>query len=167
VLLVARPGMPDARFRQTVVLATQTADGETVGVVLNRPSGRSLSEYMPGASAGENAEGVYEGGPVLPQTLVAVFVSADTPAAPAFHVLRSVYMSMHPANVHALVENRDRRVRLYAGFSAWRPGQLAAEVASEAWYLVAAREDLLFREDTSGLWRKLVHQASGRSTSWD
>lgn len=166
VLLVARPDMPDARFREAVILATQTADGETVGVVLNRPGERALSELMPGPSAGDYADGVYYGGPVLPQTLVAVFVSPEPPAAPAFHVLRGVYMSMHPANVYPLVEQRDQRFRLYAGFSGWRPGQLAAEVAAGGWYLVAAREDLLFRRDTSGLWRELVHQASGRRTQW-
>lgn len=166
VLLVARPDMPDPRFREAVVLATQTPDGETVGVMLNKPGERKLSELMPGPSAGDYADGVYYGGPVLPQTLVAVFASPEPPAAPAFRVLRGVYMSMHPANVYPLVEQRDRRFRLYAGFSGWRPGQLAAEVAAGGWYLVAAREDLLFRRDTSGLWRELVHQASGRRTRW-
>jgi len=167
VLLVARPDMPDPRFREAVVLATQTPDGETVGVMLNKPSERKLSELMPGPSVGDYADGVYYGGPVLPQTLVAVFVSPEPPAASAFHVMRGVYMSMHPANVYPLVEQRDRRFRLYAGFSGWRPGQLAAEVAAGGWYLVAAREDLLFRRDTSGLWRELVHQASGRRTHWE
>jgi putative transcriptional regulator len=164
VLLVARPDMPDTRFREAVVLATQTPDGETVGVMLNKPSARKLSELLPGPSVEDHADGIFAGGPVLPQTLVAVFASPEPPAAPAFQVLRGVYMSMHPANVYPLVAQRDRRFRLYAGFSGWRPGQLAAEVAAGGWYLVAAREDLLFRADTSGLWRELVHQASGRRT---
>ncbi len=37
VLLVAKPGMLDPNFRETVVLATQSSDASTVGVILNRP----------------------------------------------------------------------------------------------------------------------------------
>ena len=37
-LLVARPGLLDPNFRQTVVLVTQRPDGSTVGVILNRPT---------------------------------------------------------------------------------------------------------------------------------
>ena len=54
VLLVAKPGLTDPNFRETVVLVTQTPDAQTVGVILNRPTERKLS--------GEN---VFFGGPVL------------------------------------------------------------------------------------------------------
>jgi putative AlgH/UPF0301 family transcriptional regulator len=40
VLLVAKPGMADPNFRETVVLVTQAPDASTVGVILNRPTAR-------------------------------------------------------------------------------------------------------------------------------
>ncbi len=55
VLLVAKPDMADPRFRETVVLVTQTPDGHTVGVILNRPLEASLSDYLRHPRAGEYA----------------------------------------------------------------------------------------------------------------
>ena len=43
VLLVAKPGLTEPNFRETVVLVTQTPDAQTVGVILNRPTERKLS----------------------------------------------------------------------------------------------------------------------------
>ena len=37
VFLIARPGLLDPNFSQTVVLVTQTPDDHTLGVILNRP----------------------------------------------------------------------------------------------------------------------------------
>jgi len=166
VLLVAAPGMPDVRFREAVVLVTQTPDGNTVGVIVNRPGERRLTELMPGPHAERYAEPVFVGGPVLPDTLVALFQSPEPPAAPAFHVLRGVYLSMHPANVYPLVAQEDQRFRLYAGFSGWKPGQLADEIAAGAWSIAAPSEEIVFRKDTRGLWRELARPAEGQRTGW-
>jgi len=47
LLLVAKPGLLDPNFRQTVVLVTQTPDSQTVGVILNRPTQLKLSQLLP------------------------------------------------------------------------------------------------------------------------
>ena len=56
------------------------------------------------------------------------------------------------------------RYRLYAGFSAWMPQQLAQELERDAWYVLPAEEALLFREDMDGLWEELVAKATGPRT---
>jgi hypothetical protein len=38
ILLVAKPGLLDPNFRETVVLVTRAADAQTIGVILNRPT---------------------------------------------------------------------------------------------------------------------------------
>src|SRR5882762_936457 len=110
VLLVAKPSLTDPNFRQTVVLVTQTPDAQTVGVILNRPTERKLSD-----------ETVYFGGPVLRETLVALFQSREQPETPAFHVLQGVYLTMQPETIERLSARRALRFLLYAGFS--RPAQ--------------------------------------------
>src|SRR6266571_722990 len=47
VFLIARPGMPDPNFRETVVLVAQEEGAEATGVVVNRPTNRSLAELLP------------------------------------------------------------------------------------------------------------------------
>src|SRR5262249_36612993 len=118
VLLVARSGLPDPNFSETVVLVSQTREGETVGVILNRPTARKH----------DNGEPLYFGGPVMREVVVALFRAERSPPASAFHVLRGVYLSMHPANIDALAARPGRGHRFYAGFSGWAPGQLEAEI---------------------------------------
>jgi putative transcriptional regulator len=71
---------------------------------------------------------------------------------------------MHPANIEALLARPGARVRLYAGFSGWAPEQLERELDSGSWYVMRAKEELLFRRDTSTLWDELVEQARGART---
>ncbi len=154
VLLIARPELSDPNFRETVVLVTQTPDSSTVGVILNRPT--AMKHEATGAP-------LYEGGPVMRPVTVALFRSATTPAAPAFQVLKGVYLSMHPESVEKLAP-RSARFRLFAGFSGWAPGQLEAEIARDGWHVLPASEELVFREDISGLWRELLGRARSKKT---
>ena len=41
LFLIARPGMPDPNFRESVVLVVQSQGGEATGVIINRPTDRS------------------------------------------------------------------------------------------------------------------------------
>ncbi len=162
VLLVAKPGLADPNFSETVVLVTRTPDAQTVGVILNRPTELKLSELWRGSANTANySDAVFFGGPVMRRTVIAVFRSPEPPAAPAFPVLKDVYLSMHPGNIEPLLASRGRAYRLYAGFSGWAPRQLESELERDGWYVVAAREELLFRKDTASLWQELVDQVSG------
>lgn len=149
VLLVAKPGMPDPTFREAVVLASQTEDSSTVGVILNRPTPRKHEE---------TGEPLWSGGPVMQQVLVALFRSAEPPTAPAFHLLKGIYLTMHPENFARFRNSR----RLYMGFSGWAPGQLETELARDSWFVLPASAEILFRTDTTGMWEELVQKARGR-----
>lgn len=154
MLLVAKPELTDPNFRETVVLVTQTPDWSTVGVILNRPT-----------AAKHEATGqvLHEGGPVMQGVTLALFRSQTPPKAAAFRVLPHVYLSMHPENVEKLAP-RAARYRLFTGFSGWAPGQLQSEIARDGWHLLPASEALLFRQDTSGMWRELLDTARRKKT---
>jgi putative transcriptional regulator len=93
-----------------------------------------------------------------------VFRSTQPPEAPAFHVLRGVYLTMHPANLDKLLSGEARDYRLYSGFSGWAPGQLESELQRDSWFVLPATENLLFRADTNGMWEVLLEQARGGRT---
>jgi len=149
VLLVAKPEMLDPTFRETVILASQAEDSSTVGVILNRPTQRKHQD---------TGEPLWFGGPVMQQVVVALFRSAEPPTAPAFHVLRGIYLTMHPENLERARNSR----RLYMGFSGWAPGQLETELARDSWFVLPASAEILFRTDTTGMWEELVRKARGR-----
>jgi len=160
VLLVAKPSLTDRNFSQTVVLVTQTEDGGTVGVIINRPTTLKLSQFLSEElPTGNYREPVYFGGPVMLKALVSVFRSEAPPAAPAFHVLKDVYLTMHPDNIERLLKDATARYRIYAGFSGWIPRQLESEMMRDGWYFLPADEATIFREKTDGLWEELVELA--------
>ncbi|MSP96251.1 MAG: YqgE/AlgH family protein [Betaproteobacteria bacterium] len=168
IFLIAKPDLTDSNFRQTVVLVTQGQDHSTVGVIINRPSTLKLAEILGNdVETGRYRHPVFLGGPVIGQTLVAVFQSDTPPPAPAFHVLRTLYMSMHPENVRHLLASAGRRYRLYAGFSGWAPRQLESEFDREGWFVLPVDEEMVFRDDTSGLWEELVNRAQALRTRFD
>jgi putative transcriptional regulator len=152
LLLIAKPSLVDPNFRETVVLVTQTPDASTVGVILNRPTP---------ARGEKRGETLYFGGPVMPQVSVALFASERTPAAPAFHVIRGVYLSMHPGNLDSLPSQAGQRYRLFQGFSAWAPGQLERELELDGWFVMPASAEIVFRADTRDMWRELLEKVRG------
>lgn len=157
VLLVAKPGLIDPNFRETVVLVTQAADSSTVGVILNRPTARKHEK---------TGEVLYFGGPVMREVVVALYRAERPPEAAAFHVLKDVYLTMHPQNIERLLAKgpgrSPRPYRLFVGFSGWAPGQLESELAADGWYVLPAKAEFVFRKNPSGMWDELVRKARGR-----
>jgi len=165
ILLLAKPELADPNFRHSVVLVTRAAEGQTLGVILNRPSDIEPASIVPrGATSDNYDDAVYFGGPVMPDVAVALFRSASTPPA-SLPVLDGVYLTMNPDNVAALLDDEDAEYRLYAGFSAWARGQLEREIALGSWYVLPADEDTVLREDTAGLWEELIERASAKKAS--
>jgi putative transcriptional regulator len=168
IVLIAKPGLPDPNFSETVVLVTHTDDGNPVGVILNRPTTRKLAEVAPRMRGAKDfSEPLYSGGPVMREVLIALFRAETPPAEAAFQVLPGAYLTMHPATIEALIAERRGALRLYAGFSGWAPPQLEAEIESGSWYVLRASDALAFRRDTAGMWAELVAQASGARTARD
>ena len=168
VLLVAKPGLPDPNFSETVVLVTRGEEGSTVGVILNRPQARTLNDIAPQFRGAENfTQPVHAGGPVMREVIVALFRAETPPAEAAFHVLPQAYLSMHPAVIERLLASPPPQMRLYAGFSGWAPSQLEAEIAEGGWYVLPASEAIAFRRDTRELWSELVARAGGARAATD
>lgn len=160
VLLVAKPSLTDPNFSKTVVLVTQTEDGGTVGVIINRTTTLRLSQFLSEEfPIGNYREPIFFGGPVMRNVLVSLFRSETPPAAPAFHVLKDVYLTMHPDNIERLLKDPAARYRIYAGFSGWIPRQLESEMMRDGWYFLPADEATIFRAKTDDLWEELVEQA--------
>jgi putative transcriptional regulator len=131
-----------------------------VGVIVNRPTTLKLQEFLSEEFNTRNyRDPVYIGGPVMRQALVVLFRSEKPPAAPAFHVLKQVYLTMHPDNIERLLEDKSARYRIYAGFSGWAPNQLESEVMRDGWYFLEADEATVLRENTEGMWEELLERA--------
>jgi putative transcriptional regulator len=156
--LVAEPEMRDPNFRETVVLVTETRDAQATGVIINRPTDRSFADLLPGERFKRFTDPIFFGGPVQLSSMFALFMADRTPGS-ALAMLPGLYLALNPDTVYALVSAPPDRVRFFAGYSGWRPGQLRAELESGAWLTVDADAETVFRKDTSTLWRDMVRRS--------
>lgn len=160
VLLVASPGLRDADYRQSVVLAVPIENDRHLGVIINRPTRRALSSLFPDHQPSKRvSEPVYFGGPMSRGALVAVVKTEKDPGRGAINLTRDMYLAMTVNVVDRIIEDTPNDARYYVGYIVWRPGELRAEVDRKLWHVANASHDVVFRKDTSGLWDELSRVA--------
>ena len=167
VLLVAKPGLLDPNFRETVVLITQPVPGGgPLGVILNRPTEARLSEAWPDAGAvPEQFDFLYAGGPVA-RSRVIFLVRSNERVENGLRVLDDVYLSGDPGLLKQIVaaEVKVKSLRAYAGYAGWGSRQLQAEIAQGGWFMIPADADIIFAADTETMWAALIRKITLRST---
>ena len=164
-VLVAKPHLLDPNFRETVVVVAEAPNGAAVGVVINRPSTKSLAQILPGnAMLARFTEPLFFGGPVEPVGLHAVF-RADEPPGEALRINGDLWLALNPATVEQLMKNPPEKLRFFTGYSGWAPGQLGSELVRGDWWVLEADPDVAFRADPSTLWEELARRARAVTAS--
>jgi putative transcriptional regulator len=160
LFLVARPGLPDPNFSESVVLVAQQEGGDTAGVIINRPTDRSLASILPGESFRRYTEPVFFGGPVMSQGLVAIY-RAPKRVGDSITLLPGVFLALQASTLDELLHSPPQSIRFYSGLSGWAPGQLEAEIERGDWLVLDADADTVFTRDSDavGLWSRLVRRA--------
>jgi putative transcriptional regulator len=160
VTLVATPRLIDPDYRGTVLLAVPVENNRHVGVIINRPTGRSLSSLFPEhAPSKQVRDPVYFGGPMLRQAVFAVVHINHTPGPGSIQMMKELFLATQGAVVDHIIEDTPNEARYYVGYVAWRPGELRQEVDRGLWYVLDADADLVFRKDPASLWEELIRRA--------
>jgi putative transcriptional regulator len=152
-LLIASPAISDV-FHRSVILMVEHSEEGAFGLVLNQPSEATVGELLDGelGEAIDPANVIHVGGPVQPGAVTAIGEHAD-PSLASTLVVGTV-------GVIDLDEPPDlARVRIFAGYAGWGPGQLEAELESEAWIVEPAHPDDPFAE--GDLWSRVLARKGG------
>jgi putative transcriptional regulator len=162
-LLVATPELEDPNFFRTVVLVLDHTEEGALGVVLNRPSAASLAEPLPEwAPLAPEPAVVFVGGPVQPEAAIGLGRRAGSGDpdgfAELFGELGTVDLERSPDAVAPPVD----RVRIFAGYSGWGPGQLEDELAADGWFVVEVDSTDLWSEAPSNMWRAVLRRQRGQ-----
>ena len=160
MMLVAHPSLRDLDYRQTVLLAAPAPNGGHVGVILNRPTRRSLGSLFPEHEPSKKVvEPVYYGGPMSRGALVALVKGDSPPGAPGtVTLMKNLYLAFRANHIDQVIESRPNEARYYVGYVVWRPGELKSELDRGLWSVLNADMDTVFRKDTDNLWEEMLQQ---------
>jgi putative transcriptional regulator len=145
-------------FQHTVILiCSHDAEG-AFGLVLNRTTGKTIGDAL----VADLPEALKEsplllGGPVQPTALS--FLHTDN-FLPDANVLPNLQLDH---SLDELVEisssfSPTQKVKLFAGYAGWSPGQLEGELKRKSWLTHPASLELVFDTDPQQLWQTVLHQ---------
>ncbi|NIP87427.1 MAG: YqgE/AlgH family protein [Planctomycetales bacterium] len=151
-LLIAAPQLADPNFAQTVVLMIEHDENGAFGVVLNRPTGRTVKELWD-----ELAEDpcpceqrINVGGPVT-GPLLAVHQQHSLAEA---EIMPGVFIAATREHLEQLVREPAAEFRLFSGYAGWGEGQLEKEMRMGGWITTQATADYIF-DKTADLWSRV------------
>jgi putative transcriptional regulator len=149
-------------FQRTVVLICQHDAEGAFGLVLNRATGSQAGDMvvadLPDAL---KASPLFVGGPVQPSALSFLHTDAFIPEA---NVLPNLNLGH---SLDSLIEIGDsfsttQKIKMFAGYAGWSPGQLEDEIKRDAWLTHPASLDLVFDTEPEQLWQKILRQKGGK-----
>ena len=145
-------------FQRTVVLICQHDAEGAFGLVLNRAAGTNAGDMIV-ADLPEplKAAPLFLGGPVQPSALS--FLLSDT-FIPDANVMPNLSLGH---SLDALIELSEsfsptQRVKMFAGYAGWSPGQLEDELKRKAWLTHPASLDLVFDTTPERLWQTVLRE---------
>lgn len=161
-LLLATPRLVDPNFARAVILLLDHDEDGALGVVINRPSQLPLSSVLPTWGSAVTAPPLlFSGGPVAPESALAVGLSLGTGPEEGFKPLVDGYGLVDLDADPALLLAGLVGVRVFSGYAGWGAGQLEAELMAGSWYLANAMPSDLLDPEPERLWRVVLRRQPG------
>ncbi|MFJ9522153.1 YqgE/AlgH family protein [Kitasatospora sp. NPDC101801] len=164
-LLVATPMLTDPNFARSVVLLLDHDEQGALGVVLNHPTPIEVAAVLDGWSAlAARPSVLFQGGPVGLDSALAVAVVPGEPGQAEPLGWRRLHGAIGLVDLEAppeLLAGELGGLRVFAGYAGWSPGQLEAELAEGAWYLLDCEPGDIFCPEPERLWRAVLRRQRG------
>lgn len=166
-LIATRLSMRDPRFGESIVLIVRHGSEGTLGLILNHPTQLTVHEVFPDITDALHLTNVvYLGGPVAPRQF-SLLVRTNKKFQGSWQVTENTSFSSDPEAIKDWVarETQKDKIRLFAGYSGWAPGQLQSEIAVGAWELWPADEKTIFEIDPEQMWEELSRRTTLQQAS--
>jgi putative transcriptional regulator len=153
--LVASPQLADPNFYRSVVLMVEHNTEGALGVILNRPSDRTIAGIgdLIGEEFSERGDLIYIGGPVA-GPLLAIHAEEDLADS---RVMPDLFVSSRRERIVELIRRGESMFRLFLGYSGWGNGQLDGELQRGGWLTTSASVDEVF-SDCNTIWERMARR---------
>lgn len=145
-------------FHRAVILICQHDAEGAFGLVLNRTTKNKVGEALV-ANLPESLkdEPLYLGGPVQAQALSFLHNDAFIPDA---NVMPDLSLGHSLDSLMEIAESFSpaKKVKIFAGYAGWSPGQLDDELKRDTWMVHPASLDLVFHPTPGDLWQTILRE---------
>lgn len=154
-ILLASPSLKDAVFSNTVILMHSHNEKGAEGLILNKPLGKTVGDFMCSDQFQELKHlPLYSGGPV----------ANDQLSFASFQWSDNGELKCNPAisaeEAKAIMSKRGIMLRAYLGSSTWTKGQLEDELENFYWFPAPAISDILNLTQDETLWKNTMQRLS-------
>lgn len=148
-------------FQRTVILICQHNVEGAFGLVLNRGAGKTVGEMVVADLPESLKESpLFIGGPV--QSTALSFLHSDE-FLPDANVMPNLSLGHSLDSLVDIGESfsTTKKVKMFAGYAGWSPGQLEDELKRKAWLTHPASIDLVFNTLPEKLWPMILQFKGG------
>lgn len=145
-------------FHRTVLIICEHNSEGAFGLVLNRPTGQKVGDALTSNLPDTlKQDELFLGGPVQPQALSYLHSDEYLPDA---NVIANLNLNH---SLDELIELGDsfsatQKVKVFAGYAGWSPGQLDDEMKRNTWLTHPASLELVFHTPPDELWPLILKQ---------
>jgi putative transcriptional regulator len=165
VFLYAAPELRAPPFVESVVLLVSHGPEGSLGVIVNQPTRLPIREAVKELGDVPLELALHFGGPVEPDGMVALLRSARRTQGTRVLPDVSFTTEMKAIGAAARAPEAAQRLRVFAGYAGWAPGQLAGELRQGAWVVGPADARSVFTSDPASLWPRVYELLRGVEAS--
>jgi putative transcriptional regulator len=148
-------------FHRTVILICQHDVEGAFGLVLNRTTGHKVGEALVSQLPESLKElPLFHGGPVQQQAMS--FLHSDT-FLPEANVITNLNLGHSLETLVDLGESfsPSQKLKVFAGYAGWAPGQLEDEMRRDTWMIHPASLELIYYPEPDQLWPMILRGKGG------
>ena len=127
MVLFAHPFFRDMDYSRTVIAVWPFMQlGGHIGVIVNRPTSRSVSSFFPQHEPSKKiVEPAFYGGPFGNRAMIAIVKQEFPPGVFSLQLANDLYLAYRKNEIDHVIEKTPNDARYFVGRVIWEPGQLA------------------------------------------
>jgi putative transcriptional regulator len=166
-LLVAEPStIGDLSFNRSVVLLADHNPEGSIGFILNKPLGYTISDLVPEVSASFK---IYNGGPVEQDNLY--FIHNVPELIPdSIEISNGIYWGGDFEYAKQLINRgliKKNNIRFFLGYSGWNANQLEEELEDSSWIVSQnSYDNKIIGKSSTSFWKEKIMELGGDYLIW-
>lgn len=162
-LLIAEPFLGDPNFERSVILLCEHDEHSSLGFILNQTTELRFQDVMEDEETYTDMP-LYIGGPVEQNTLHFIH-RLNHLVEDSIEILDGLHWGGNYEQVKTLInigKIQESDIRFFLGYSGWTGGQLAKELADNAWVVSQIDSKFIFDTAPKNLWRSVLRRMGGK-----